>query len=74
LKLLGYISNVKRCHLSGGETTPAPKANKIVVFIDFFRVGLCFPLHLIILEILEKYEVFLHQLTPNAIMRLGLFI
>jgi hypothetical protein len=46
----------------------------VVVFKSFFRAGLRFPLNEIIGEILDNYEIFLHQLTPNAIVRLSIFI
>jgi hypothetical protein len=46
----------------------------VVVFKSFFRAGLRFPLNELIGEILDNYEIFLHQLTPNAIVRLSIFI
>jgi hypothetical protein len=33
-----------------------------------------FPLNEMIGEVLENYEIYLHQLTPNAIVRLSVFI
>jgi hypothetical protein len=43
-------------------------------FEKFFRAGLRFPLHEMIGEVLDNYEIYLHQLTPNAIVRLSIFI
>jgi hypothetical protein len=33
-----------------------------------------FPLHGMIAEVLEKFRIYLHQLTPNAIVRLSVYI
>jgi hypothetical protein len=46
----------------------------VVVFKSFFKVGLRFPLHGMIADVLENFEIYLHQLTPNAIVRLSVFI
>jgi hypothetical protein len=53
---------------------PEPKEDEVVVFKSFFRVGLRFPLYDIIGEVLKKFDIYLHQLTPNAIVRLSVFI
>jgi hypothetical protein len=38
------------------------------VFEEFFAVGLRMPPHRVLIEILLKFRVQLHQLTPNAII------
>jgi hypothetical protein len=58
----------------GVESVPNPQTNKVVVFEDFFTVGLHMPPHPILVEILHKFHVQLHQLTPNAIIQIGKFI
>jgi hypothetical protein len=58
----------------GEETTPKPKNDEVVVFKSFFKAGLRFPLHGMIAYVLENFEIYLHQLTPNAIVRLSVFI
>jgi hypothetical protein len=45
-----------------------------VVFKSFFRAGLRFLLNEMIGEVLKNFEIYLHQLTPNAIVRLSVFI
>jgi hypothetical protein len=60
--------------LGGEATIPLLKENEVVVFQSFIKEGLCFPLHKIVVEVLKKFDMFLHQLTTNAIMRLGVFI
>jgi hypothetical protein len=73
---LGYFGETKRklVRFAGEETTPAPKNDEVVVFKGFFRAGLRFPLNEMIGEVLKNFEIYLHQLTPNAIVRLSVFI
>jgi hypothetical protein len=73
---LGYFGEADRklVHFAGEETTPIPKDDEVVVFKSFFRAGLRFPLNEMIGEVLNFFEIYLHQLTHNAIIRLGIFI
>jgi hypothetical protein len=56
------------------ETIPVPHVNEAVVFEDMFVVGICMLPHLVLVEILQKFKVQLHQLTPNVIVHIGKFI
>jgi hypothetical protein len=73
---LGYFGEAKRklVRFAGEETTPTPKDDEVVVFKSFFRAGLKFPLNEMIGEVLKFFEIYLHQLTPNSIVRLSIFI
>jgi hypothetical protein len=73
---LGYFGEAEKklVRFAGEETTPTPKDDEVVVFKSFFRAGLRFPLNEMIGELLENFEIYLHQLTPNAIVRLNIFI
>jgi hypothetical protein len=73
---LGYFGEAesKLIRFGGEETTPAPKSDQVVVFKSFFRAGLRFPLNEMIGEVLKNFEIYLHQLTSNAIVRLSVFI
>jgi hypothetical protein len=73
---LGYFKEAEKklIRFAGEETTPTPKDDEVVVFKSFFRAGLWFPLNEMIGEVLNNYEIYLHQLTPNAIVRLSIFI
>jgi hypothetical protein len=53
---------------------PEPREDEVVVFRSFFRAGLRFPLYDIIGEVLKRFEIYLHQLTPNAIVRFSVYI
>jgi hypothetical protein len=48
--------------------------DEVVVFKSFFRARLRFLLYEMIGEVLKKFEIYLHQLTPNAIVRLNVYI
>jgi hypothetical protein len=59
----------------GGESiVPLPEADKVVVFQSFMKVGLYFPLHKMLVEVLKRFEIYLRQLTPEALIKVGVFI
>jgi hypothetical protein len=72
----GFFSeNQKKLLRFGGEeTTPKPEKNEIVIFKSFLKARLRFPLNGIIAEILKRFGIYFHQLTPNAIVRLNVYI
>jgi hypothetical protein len=51
-----------------------PEADEVVIYISFMKAGLQFPLDKLLVEVLKTFEIFLHQLTPEAIIRMGIFI
>ena len=73
---LGYFGEAEKKLIRFGreETTPTPENDEVVVFRSFFKAGLRFPLNEMIGEVLDNYEIYLHQLTPKAIVRLSIFI
>jgi hypothetical protein len=73
---LGYFSEAKKelIHFGGEETSPKPGKDEVVVFKSFLKAGLRFPLNRMIAIVLKKFGVYLHQLTPNAIVRLSVYI
>jgi hypothetical protein len=73
---LGYFSEAKKelIRFGGEETTPKPGKDEVVVFKSFFKAGLRFPLNKMIADVLKKFGIYLHQLTPNAIIRLSIYI
>lgn len=52
---------------------PWTKPYEAVVFHDFFVASLDFPLEGFVSEVLEWFQIQLHQLTPNAFTRLSIF-
>jgi hypothetical protein len=60
---------------AGGENNvPLPEADEVVVFRSFMKAGLRFPLDKMLVEVLITFEIYLHQLTPEAIIKVGVFI
>jgi hypothetical protein len=76
LMKLGYFSEAKKklIRFGGEEITPKPEKDEVVVFKSFFKAGLRFPLNEMIADVLEKFGIYLHQLTPNAVVRLSVYI
>jgi hypothetical protein len=58
----------------GEKTCPTPEENEVVIFQSFLKAGLRFPLSSFVMEILKIFEIYLHQLTPEAIIRMGIFM
>jgi hypothetical protein len=58
----------------GAESIPNPHEDEAVVVEDFSATSLRMPPHPVLLDILCKFRVQLHQLTPNAIVQMSKFI
>jgi hypothetical protein len=69
-----YFRDMSIARVGGDNTTPAPEENKVVVYQSFLKAGLWFPLSKFVVEVLKIFQIFLHQLTPEAIIRMGLFV
>jgi hypothetical protein len=70
-----FIEDEKKLIRFGGEeTTPKPEKDEIVIFKSFLKAGLRFPLNRMIADVLQKFGIYFHQLTPNAIVRLSVYI
>jgi hypothetical protein len=52
----------------------APEENEVVIYRSFFKVGLRFSLSRFVVEVLKTYQIFLHQITPEAVIRMGIFV
>jgi hypothetical protein len=70
---LGFFEKGKgRAH--GSETGPQPRPNEVVVSHDLFSVYLLFPLDNVVVVILHNFCMYLHHLTPNAILHMSLYM
>jgi Putative gypsy type transposon len=56
------------------EVVPCPRGNQIIVFADYFEVGLRLPCSEVLERILFSFEVDLCHLSPNAFVRLESYI
>jgi hypothetical protein len=65
LEALGYFVEGS-AHEPGEEVILEPVAEEAVMFEEFFAIGLQMPPRPILTDILVKFHVQLHQLTPNA--------
>jgi hypothetical protein len=59
---------IRTARAPGRETVTKPRDNEVVIFRDLLYVGLQFPLHPAVVDILQYFDIYLHQLTPNVIL------
>jgi hypothetical protein len=72
MQQLGYFGGgVGR--VPGAEEVPEPEG-ELVVFEAFFIAGLRLPVHRFVSEVLQKFKVQVHQLTPNAVVALAKYV
>jgi hypothetical protein len=72
MQQVGYFGNgVGR--VPGAEEIPEPEG-EIVGFEAFFTTGLRLPTHRFVAEVLQRFEVQIHQLTPNAVVALAKYV
>jgi hypothetical protein len=57
----------------GAKEVPEPEG-ELVVFEAFFTAGLRLPAHRFVAEVLQRFEVQIHQLTPNAVVDLAKYV
>jgi hypothetical protein len=57
----------------GAEEILEPEG-KLVMFEAFFIAGLRLPAHRFVEEVLQRFEVQVHQLTPNAVVALAKYV
>jgi len=69
----GYLTQPQRCRAGGSDTTPDPRRGEIVLFECFFNSGLRLPMNSFVPMVLQRFGIFFHQLTPNAIARMSAF-
>jgi hypothetical protein len=72
MQQLGYFGDgVGR--VPGAEEIPEPEG-ELVVFEVFFIAGLRLPAHRFVAEVLRRFEVQVHQLTPNTVVALAKYV
>jgi hypothetical protein len=69
-----YFRDISIVRAGGENNVPLPEADEVVVYRSFMKAGLRFPLNKLLVEVLEIFEIYLHQLTPEAIIKMGIFI
>jgi hypothetical protein len=72
MQQLGYFGDsVGR--VPGAEEIPEPEG-ELVVFEAFFIVGLRLLAHRFMAEALQRFDVQVHQLTPNTVVALAKYV
>jgi hypothetical protein len=69
-----YFRDMSIVRVGGDSTTPTPEENEVVIYKSFLKAGLRFPFSRFLVEVLKIFQIFLHQLTPKSIIRMGLFV
>jgi hypothetical protein len=69
-----YFHDISIVRAGGENNVPLPEANEVVVFRSFMKARLRFPLHMMLVEVLKTFEIYLHQLIPEALIKVGGFI
>jgi hypothetical protein len=69
-----YFWDMSIVRAGGDNTVPAPEEDEFVIYRSFFKAGLWFPLSRFVVEVLKIYQIFLHQITLEAIIRMGIFV
>jgi hypothetical protein len=75
------VQDMQRLGYFGGRVGHVPRAEEVperegelVVFEAFFIAGLRLPAHRFVSEVLQKFKVQVHQLTPNAVVALAKYV
>jgi hypothetical protein len=69
-----YFRDMSLVRADADRVVPVPEENEIVIFRSFFKAELRFPLSRFVVEVLKTYQIFLHQITPEEIIRMGIFV
>jgi hypothetical protein len=69
-----YFRDISIMWVGGESNVPLPEADEVVVYRSFMKARLRFPLDNVLVEVLKTFEVYLHQLTPEAIIRIWVYI
>jgi hypothetical protein len=69
-----YFLDMSIVRAGRDNNVPAPEENEVVIYQSFFKAGLRFPLSKFVDEVLKTFQIFLHQITLEAIIRMGIFV
>jgi hypothetical protein len=69
-----YFHDISIVRARGDSTVPLPEDDEVVIFRSFMKARLRFPLDKMLTEVLKTFEIYIHQLTPEAFIKVGVFI
>jgi hypothetical protein len=69
-----YFRDMSIVRVGGDNKVPTPEEDEVVIYRSFFKAGFRFPLSRFVVEVLKIYQIYLHQITPEVVIRMGIFI
>jgi hypothetical protein len=69
-----YFRDMSIVRVGGDSAATALEEDEVVVYRSFMKAGLRFPMSRFLVEVLKTFEIFLHQITPKVIIRMGIFV
>jgi hypothetical protein len=69
-----YFRDISIVRARGENNVPLLEADEVVVYRSFMKAGLRFSLDKLVVEVLKTFEIYLHQLTSEAIIKVEIFI
>jgi hypothetical protein len=69
-----YFYDVSIVRAGEEDIIPLLGSDEVVVFRSFMKAGLRFRLHKMLVEVLKTFEIYLHQITPEALIKVRVFI
>jgi hypothetical protein len=69
-----YFRDMSIVRVGGDNNVPALEEDEVVIYRSFFKARLRFPLSRFMVKVLKIYQIYLHQITPEAIIRMGIFV
>jgi hypothetical protein len=69
-----YFRDISVVRVGGENIVPLPEVDEVIIFKSFMKAGLRFPLHKMLVEMLKTFEIYLHRLTTEAFIKVGVFI
>jgi hypothetical protein len=69
-----YFRDMSIVRAGGDNNVYAPEEDEVLIYRSFFKAGLRFPLSRFVVKVLKIYQIYLHQITPEAIIRIGIFV
>jgi hypothetical protein len=69
-----YFRDISIMRAGGENNVPLHEADEVVVYRSFMKAGLRFPLDKVLVKVLKTFEIYLHQLTPKAMIKMRIYI
>jgi hypothetical protein len=68
-----YFHDISIVMVERESIVPLPEADEVVVFKSFMKVGLCFQLHNMLVEVLKTFEITFSSTYPRSLYQSGGF-